>query len=117
MNVTWLNAKLAIAPQIAFSEIDDLKKMGFQAIINNRPDGEAPEQPLSDALARETVRRGLHYAYLPIVPGEMTDSDAAEFARMVSEAEGPVLAFCRTGNRSTQLWNRAREITPDISKS
>ena len=86
-------------------------------VINNRPDAEAPDQPTSDVLEREAIRIGLRYAYIPIIPGEMTDGDVAEFAEAVSAADGPVLAFCRTGNRSTQLWNRAREIMPDLSES
>lgn len=117
MNITWLNARFAVSPQIHPTEIGDLKAMGFHTIINNRPDAEVPGQPLSDALEREATRLGLRYAYIPIVPGAMTNDDAIEFAQVVSDAGGPVLAFCRTGNRSTQLWNRVQEITPDISKS
>lgn len=117
MNINWLNSQLAVSPQIQLPDIDRLNAKGFRMIINNRPDGEAPDQPLSDALGREAARLGLCYAYIPIVLGKMTDDDAAEFARSISAADGPVLAFCRTGNRSTQLWNRAREITPNLAES
>ena len=91
--------------------------MGFHAIINNRPDGEAPGQPFSELLEHEAIHLGLRYDFIPIVPGEMTDSDATKFGQVVTESAGPVLAFCRTGNRSTQLWKRAREIMPNISIS
>ncbi len=117
MNVTWLSDQVAVAPQIRPSDIGDLNAKGFRMLINNRPDAEAPDQPSSDALGGEAIRMGLRYAYIPIIPGEMTDQDVAEFAEAVSEVDGPVLAFCRTGNRSTQLWNRAREIMPDLSES
>ncbi len=113
MNITWLNAQLAVSPQLQLSDIDDIRTKGFRMIINNRPDAEAPGQPSSDALEHEATRVGLRYAYIPIIPDEMTDHDVAEFAQAVSEAGGPVLAFCRTGNRSTQLWNHAREIMPN----
>jgi uncharacterized protein (TIGR01244 family) len=116
MNVMWLNAQVAVSPQIYPADIGDLKSMGFCCIINNRPDGEASGQPLSAELESEANRQGLRYLYIPIVPGAMTDNNAAALGQVVSEAGGPVLAFCRTGNRSTQLWNRAREITPDISR-
>lgn len=117
MNLKWLNARFAVSPQIHPVDIDDLKALGFHAIINNRPDAEVPGQPSSDALEHEATRLGLRYAYIPIVPGEMADNDVAEFAQVVSETEGPVLAFCRTGNRSAQLWNRAQEVMPDISEN
>jgi uncharacterized protein (TIGR01244 family) len=117
MNVTWLNARLAVSPQIQLADIDNLKAKGFRMIVNNRPDAEAPDQPTSDALEREAIGLGLRYAYIPIIPGEMTDHDVAEFAQAVSDADGPVLAFCRTGNRSTQLWNHAREIIANPTQS
>ena len=117
MKLNWLNARLAVSPQIQPSDIGELKAMGFCAIINNRPDGEAPGQQFSELLEHEATRLGLRYAFIPIVPGKMTDSDAAKFVQAITEAAGPVLAFCRTGNRSTQLWNRAREIAPYISES
>lgn len=117
MSLTWLNAWLAVSPQIQVADIDDLKAKGFRMIINNRPDAEERDQPTSDALKREAIRLGLNYAHIPIVPGETTDHDVAEFARAMSEANGLVLAFCRTGNRSTQLWNRAREIIANPTQS
>ncbi len=117
MNITWLNKQLAVSPQIQLSDINDLKEKGFRTIINNRPDAEAPDQPMSDTLEREVIRLGLRYSYIPIIPGEMTGHDVAEFAQAVSDAGGPVLAFCRTGNRSTQFWNHAREITSNPLQS
>lgn len=117
MNVAWLNTQLAVSPQIQLSDIDNLRAQGFRMIINNRPDAEAPGQPSSDALEREAIRLGLRYVYIPIIPGEITDHDVAEFARAVAEADGPVLAFCRTGNRSTQLWKHAPEIVSNSKRS
>lgn len=110
MTPTWLIPALAVSPQIQVADLPEIKAQGFRAIINNRPDGEAPGQPTSDALEAEALRLGLDYTYLPIVPGEMTDHDVVEFARAVHAADGPVLAFCRTGHRSTRLWERARDI-------
>jgi uncharacterized protein (TIGR01244 family) len=116
MNITWLNTQLAVSPQIMPADINGLKEMGFRSIINNRPDNEAPDQPASEALEREAVRLGLQYAYMPVVPGEITSKEAAAFDQLVSEADGPVLAFCRTGNRSGQLWSLARQLAPNFRK-
>jgi uncharacterized protein (TIGR01244 family) len=117
MTITWLIPALAVSPQIQVSDLAGLKAQGFRAIIDNRPDGEVPEQPNSVALEAEALRLGLDFAYLPITPGEMTDHDAVEFARALHGADGPVLAFCRTGARSTALWNRVQELQSGKPKS
>lgn len=110
MKFTWLTPKLAVSPQIQLSELSELKAQGFQAIINNRPDGEMPGQPTTDALEAQALRLGLGYTYLPIAPGEINDHDAATFARTLHEADGPVLAFCSSGSRSAILWKHAVEL-------
>ena len=102
-----LNPKLAVRPQVHPHEIERIAADGFRAIVNNRPDGEAPGQPSSEQLEVEAMRHGLAYWYIPVVPGEATEADARAFARALDEADGPVLAFCRTGNRSTQLARMA----------
>jgi sulfide:quinone oxidoreductase len=50
-----------------------------------------------------------------VKPGQVTDDDVAAFASLLSRASGPVLAFCRTGTRSTTLWalSEAHHLTPD----
>jgi uncharacterized protein (TIGR01244 family) len=47
---------------------------------------------------------GLVYHYLPVVSGAYTPDQVAQMAALVNESPGPVLAFCRSGARSTQLW-------------
>jgi sulfide:quinone oxidoreductase len=42
--------------------------------------------------------------YLPIVSGRVGDEDAGAFAAALQDLPGPVLAYCRTGTRSTTLW-------------
>jgi sulfide:quinone oxidoreductase len=110
MTITWLIPALAVSPQIQVSDLAGLKTLGFRAIVNNRPDSEVPDQPKSVDLEAEALRLGMDYAYLPITPGEMTDHDVVEFARALHSADGPVLAFCRTGARSTSLWKRVQEL-------
>lgn len=110
MKTAWLTPTLAVSPQIELSDLTQVKAQGFRAIINNRPDGEAPGQPSSDALEAEALRLGLSYTYLPIAPGERNDHDAAAFTRALHEAKGPVLAFCRSGSRSAILWKHAVEL-------
>lgn len=107
MTLRNLNPKLAVRPQIRPHEIERLAAGGFRAIVNNRPDGEEPGQPSSDQLAAEAIRHGLAYWHIPVVPGQATEADVRAFALALDQADGPVLAFCRTGNRSAKLAEMA----------
>jgi len=107
MNYTRLSPRLSVGPQVRPDDIGRIAAAGFRAIINNRPDGETPDQPAGDAIAAEASRHGLAYWHIPVVPGEATEADARAFERALGQADGPVLAFCRTGNRSAQLARMA----------
>jgi uncharacterized protein (TIGR01244 family) len=109
MDIEYLSPTFAVSPQIQPADIRGLAGAGFRAIINNRPDGEAPDQPCSDDLEAEARRLGLIYRHIPVVPGQATDADARAFAAALDEADGPVLAFCRTGNRAAGLWKAVRQ--------
>ena len=111
MKITRLDPLFSVAPQISPDDLTLLDQAGFRAVVNNRPDGEEAGQPSDGDLRREAHRLGLQYFHIPIVPGHMTDDDARALAEAIDQAGGPVLAFCRTGTRSTNLWKRSRELT------
>ncbi len=109
MTITPLAPDFSVAPQIRPEDLGPLKRAGYRAVVNNRPDGEEPGQPRSAELRRAAELAGLRYTYIPIAPGQMTEADARALRRFLAEASGPVLAFCRTGSRSTKLWEQARQ--------
>ena len=108
MELTKLSPQVSVRSQVLPEEVAQLAKAGFKGIINNRPDNESPNQPDSSELQAEAERHGLFYQHVPIVPGQATEKDVKAFAAAVRAACGPVVAFCRTGNRSTQLFNAAQ---------
>ena len=109
MNMTSLNSQLSVRPQVLPHEVPQLAAAGIKGIINNRPDNEAPDQPASAEIEAEARRHGLSYWHIPIVPGQATEADARAFAEALQQAEGPVVAFCRTGNRSTGLFKMSQQ--------
>ena len=111
MNMTQLSPTLSVRPQVLPGEVAELAAAGFKGIINNRPDGEGPDQPSSAELEAAAKRHGLAYWHIPVVPGQATEEQARAFAAALREAEGPVVAFCRTGNRSTGLWKMAGQAS------
>ena len=93
----------AVAPQIALADVAQAKAEGFVALINNRPDGEAPGQPTSAEMERAAREAGLDYVFIPVV-GRPTPEQAQAQVQAAEAAAGPVLAFCRSGNRSISAW-------------
>lgn len=108
MELTRQSNRLTTSPQVQLEELCEIAADGFVGVINNRPDDEGPDQPTSLALEAEAKRLGLAYWHIPVVPGEMTERDVRAFAAALEEADGPVLAFCRTGNRAAALWKASQ---------
>ncbi|GAA0579042.1 bifunctional protein tyrosine phosphatase family protein/NAD(P)/FAD-dependent oxidoreductase [Craurococcus roseus] len=102
--VARLTPFLSITSQISEADVGVAAARGFRAIVSNRPDDEAPDQPPSAAIAAAAERHGLAYRHIPVVSGNVTDADVRAFAAGLAELRGPVLAFCRTGTRSATLW-------------
>lgn len=99
-----LTDKLSVSPQIQLDELSDFAQQGFRTLICNRPDGEGADQPAHRELAEAAAALGLSLHYLPVSPGQLDAASIAGFGRLLVEAPGPVLAYCRTGTRSTMLW-------------
>lgn len=96
-----------VAPQLAEADFAAAAAAGIRTVINNRPDGEAPDQ-VSDAEARRLAEEaGLAYAFVPVATGGIGAEAAAAFAEAVAEHPGPYLAYCRSGTRSCFLWGLA----------
>ena len=105
-----LDDTVSVAPQIMPEDLPAIAAAGFRAIVNNRPDHEEPGQPAGDAIRVAAAAAGLAYHTIPIAGGmQMADLSATAAAF----AEGPTLAFCRSGTRSCHLWALARAQAGD----
>nr|WP_313062628.1 TIGR01244 family sulfur transferase [Moraxella sp. CTOTU49097] len=96
--------------QIEPQQVDKIGAQGFKTIINNRPDGEEPNQPLQTDIATKAQQAGLAYHYLPVVAGQLTREQVEQFAEIFNQAEKPVFMFCRSGNRSNVLFQSAKQL-------
>lgn len=104
MELKRINQHVTVSPQISPEDVAAIKAAGFVAIINNRPDGEAPDQPTSDTIEKAAQAAGLVYHYIPL-GREGVSPDMVERTKSALEgSEGPVFCYCRSGTRSTTLW-------------
>jgi uncharacterized protein (TIGR01244 family) len=99
-----------VAPQLTPEAMADLAAMGFRSVINNRPDfEEGPHQPTSASVQAAAEAAGLQYRYLPVNGAYQSPEEIAAMAGLLRELPGPVLAFCRSGTRSTKLFLSASQ--------
>jgi len=105
MDIQLLTTHLSVSPQILVSEMQALSEAGFKSIICNRPDGEGPGQPRFAEIAAAASQYGLQAQYLPVESGNVLNEDGQAFGQLLSTLPGPVLAYCRTGMRSSTLWS------------
>lgn len=97
-----------VSAQITSEDLRQAAAQGFRSVISNRPDDEDADQ-LSAAMVREQAQAfGLAFAHIPVTPGVVTDENVAAMAQALEQMPSPILAFCRTGARSTKLWEMAK---------
>ena len=109
MKIVKLSDSVSVSEQIIASDVAQIASAGFKVIVNNRPDGEASDQPSGDEISRAAQSAGLAYYHLPITAANYPGPDVKLMASLFDNAEEPVLAFCRTGTRSANLWLTTRE--------
>ncbi len=108
LTITKISEVFSTCPQITVNDIPEISVLGFKTIINNRPDGEGGAvQPTSATIQAAAEKAGLAYIHLPIIPGNITESQVAECATFLAGAASPILGFCRTGNRASNIYQQA----------
>jgi len=99
-----VDEKLFIAPQLDEAAIRLAAAKGVRKIINNRPDGEEPGQPSAAHNRKIAEDLGMSYAHIPVTPGQVSEEQVREFQKEMAQAEGPVVAHCKSGARALTLW-------------
>jgi sulfide:quinone oxidoreductase len=114
MEINRISTRLSVSAQIAPSDLAQIAAEGFRSVICNRPDGEGPDQPAAATIKAEANRLGLEFAYVPAKSGAITASNVADMRKAMRNMPGPILAYCRSGARSTKLFELA-EAQEDAS--
>ena len=99
---------ISVAPQISVGDVAAIKAAGFTGIVNNRPDDEEAGQIAGDAIRAAAEAAGLTYTAIPITHAGFSYPQIEAMAEVLAGADGPVLAFCRSGTRSCNLWALAQ---------
>jgi uncharacterized protein (TIGR01244 family) len=101
------------SPQIGVEEIANAKDLGITMIINNRPEGESDDQTPGPQIAEAAAAAGMEYVEIPVTHAGFAQNQVVAMAEALERSVGPVLAYCRSGTRSTLLWALARAKAGD----
>lgn len=103
-----LTENVLVSPQLALADVAAAAASGVAIIINNRPDGEDPDAPQSADIAAAAAAAGLNYVEIPVGHAGFSVPQVDAMIAALEQAEGPILAYCRSGTRSTLLWALAQ---------
>lgn len=95
-----------VSPQITVEDLPAVKAAGITTLINNRPDHEIGPDEQGAAIEEAATALGLLVVHNPIV--HPTEEGVRAQYDAVAAAEGPVLAYCRSGTRSITVWALAQ---------
>lgn len=102
-------ADVCVAPQLTPEAMAEAARAGFRSVVNNRPDFEGgPDQPTSAAIEAAARAAGLEYRHLPVQGGYQSPEEVAAMAALLEVLPRPLLMFCRSGARSTQLFRQTQ---------
>ena len=104
MTLYKLTEACSVAGQIQATDVEALRQNGFVAIICNRPDDEDHRQPSAADIGAACNELGIAFHHLPIDNAGISPETVAAFQQIVADSAGPVLAYCRSGQRSSVLW-------------
>lgn len=104
MDIRQITDRFFAAPQIDAADFAALADAGFGLVINNRPDGEVGPDQHSETMRAAAEAAGLKYVVNPLTMETMTEDRQALQRDSLADCEDKVLAYCRSGTRSTICW-------------
>lgn len=92
------------SPQIGLAEVAEAKAQGIALIVNNRPEDESDDQTPGAEIEAAAKAAGIAYVAIPVTHAGFSEGQVKAMAEALQGTTGPVLAYCRSGTRSTLLW-------------
>ena len=115
MDIRPLSPAYAVSPQIAVEDIPAIVDAGYKTIICNRPDAEVPPTHQADAIGEAAKAAGLTFVVIPVTHQGLNLDMIDEQRAALDASDGPVLAYCASGTRSSIVWSfgQAKDMAAD----
>lgn len=104
MMINRVSETYGACPQITPEDVAEIAALGYRAIMCNRPDNEDPGQTPVAEIRAAAEQHGLAFAFVPVLSSGITEANLNEFTATLDTLPAPVLAYCRSGTRSHNLW-------------
>ncbi|NNK77125.1 MAG: TIGR01244 family phosphatase [Litoreibacter sp.] len=108
-----LSEEFSACAQLSTDEMPMVHALGYKTVLCNRPDGEEISQQLFEAIETAAKNAGLTVHYLPVVSGGPTAEEIEAFRNAYDSLPKPILAYCRSGGRSTKLYEAMKQMESD----
>jgi uncharacterized protein (TIGR01244 family) len=110
MDIRQINDEYAVTGQITVEDLDQIKAQGFKSLVCHRPDEEEPGQPHFAEIEAAANERGLAIRHIPVGRMGVTPEGATAMVDALEDLEKPMLGFCRSGARSTAIYEQAQRF-------
>ena len=104
MKFAKINNELTVSDQITIEDLKEIQAQGYKTIFCNRPDQESEGQLTFLTIEKEAQNLGIKAIHQPVIGGQISDDDIAQFGSSFELAQKPIFAYCRTGTRCSMLW-------------
>ena len=104
MKFAKINNELTVSDQITIEDLKEIQAQGYKTIFCNRPDQESEGQLDFSAIEKEASNLDIKVIHQPVIGGQISDDDVAQFSCYFEAAQKPIFAYCRTGTRCSTLW-------------
>ncbi|MBD9372937.1 TIGR01244 family phosphatase [Rhizobium sp. ARZ01] len=110
MDIRAINDEYSVSGQITVEDLEEIKALGFKSIVCHRPDHEAPDQPEFSAIAARAKELGIDMTHVPVGPMGVTADAVRDMVDALDELPRPMLGYCRSGARSTNIYAQTQHI-------
>ncbi|NWK60783.1 hypothetical protein HYI04_15650 [Acinetobacter sp. SwsAc2] len=104
-----LSPQLSVSGEMTQDKFQQLIKQGFKSVIVNRPDQEQGNTVRVDQLRNIAEQSKVSVIYQPVTSSKVSETDVVEFAKYYNELPKPILMVCKSGARSSLLFNQAKQ--------
>ena len=106
---TTLTPSVSVAGKMTIDKFQVLLTQGFKSVIVNRPDNEMGNLVTASQLRQISEKSQISLVYQPVISGKISQQDVIEFSKYYNSLPKPILMICKSGSRSTSLFNQAKE--------
>lgn len=115
MELRQITPRYFVSPQISVEHVPAIVEAGFTTVICNRPDSENGAAQQAAKIENAVRAAGLEFVLNPFDNTTMTAEHMTRQREILDAADGPVLAYCRTGTRCTVVWALGQAGTLPVS--